>query len=83
MLALCPGATRTNFFERAQMTGVNALTMASPDEVARQGLAALGRRTVHVVGGVNRLATWSTRLVPRSMLLSGSRNQTKRLARKG
>ena len=54
VLALCPGATRTRFFERANMTPVDSLPqMHEPDRVAREGLQALGHRIVHVVGPGN------------------------------
>ncbi|MCW2236054.1 SDR family NAD(P)-dependent oxidoreductase [Azospirillum canadense] len=50
VLVLCPGATRTNFGRRAGFA-LNALPgAADPMDVAREGLHALGRRTVHVHG---------------------------------
>ena len=80
VLALCPGATDTNFFARTGLTSVNPLTMASADQVAREGLRALGRRTVHVVGGANRLAALAAHVAPRSWLRAGARGAMARLA---
>ncbi len=73
VLSLCPGATRTNFFDRAGIVGMNPFGMTSAERVAREGLAQLGRRTVHVVGGGNRLAALASRFAPRSVLRSGTR----------
>ncbi|WP_431855542.1 SDR family NAD(P)-dependent oxidoreductase [Azospirillum sp.] len=56
LLVLCPGATRTDFgrgtgFRVARLPGAD-----DPDRVARAGLDALGRRTVHVMGMAKRTA---------------------------
>ncbi|WP_051140125.1 SDR family NAD(P)-dependent oxidoreductase [Azospirillum brasilense] len=48
VLVLCPGATRTAFGKRAGLTARRGA--ADPLDVAREGLQALGRRTVHVHG---------------------------------
>ncbi|HYD67283.1 SDR family NAD(P)-dependent oxidoreductase [Azospirillum sp.] len=50
VLVLCPGATRTRFGERSGFAVGSLPGAAEPDDVARDGLAALGRRTVHVSG---------------------------------
>lgn len=48
LLVLCPTYTSTEFFARADLpVPRDAMT---PDAVAREGLAALGRRTVHLCG---------------------------------
>jgi len=48
LLVLCPTYTYTEFFARAGLPiPRDAMT---PDAVAREGLAALGRRTVHLCG---------------------------------
>ncbi len=73
VLSLCPGATRTNFFDRSGIVGMNPFGMTSAERVAREGLAQLGRRTVHVVGGGNRLAAVASRFTPRSVLRSSTR----------
>ena len=56
VLVLCPGATRTNFgegsgFEVGRLPGAD-----DADDVARAGLSAIGRRTVHVMGVGKRTA---------------------------
>jgi short-subunit dehydrogenase len=55
VLALCPGATRTGMAERAGTRGPIPFA-ADPDDVAREGLAALGRCTIHVCGTASRAA---------------------------
>lgn len=55
VLALCPGATRTDMAARAGLRG-GVPFAAAPDDVARQGLEALGRCTVHVCGAASRAA---------------------------
>ncbi|MDH3472273.1 MAG: SDR family NAD(P)-dependent oxidoreductase [Rhodospirillales bacterium] len=80
VLGLCPGPTETSFFERAGMGSASPFTKASAEQVAREGLDALGRRTVHVVGGANRLATGASRFAPRALLRAGARRAMRRLA---
>jgi len=55
VLALCPGATRTEMAERAGFRGRSPFR-AEPDQVAREALRALGRCTVHVSGATARAA---------------------------
>lgn len=50
VLVLCPGATRTDFGRRAGFAVGSLPGAADPMDVAREGLQALGRRTVHVHG---------------------------------
>lgn len=71
-LALCPGATETEFFSR---TGRKFLTRGrqSPQQVAQaalEGLAA-GRRTV-VPGRVNALGALLAPLAPRALVMAAS-----------
>jgi uncharacterized protein len=54
VLTLCPGPTRTAFGRRAGFALGSLPGAFSPETVARQGLDALGRRSVHVVGPVSR-----------------------------
>ena len=77
VLALCPGATKTRFFERA---GIEKLgfTMHEPERVAREGLQALGHRTVHIVGPGNYLATAAMRFLPRRVVTAAVESVTKK-----
>lgn len=68
VLALCPGETDTAFFERAAMGGSAFGTMIAPERVAREGLAALGRKRIHVVGALNRLNTSLVRFASRRLV---------------
>jgi uncharacterized protein len=56
VLALCPGATRTGFARRAGFGTVDIRAAGRPRDVAAEGLAALGRDTVRVVGRLNQAA---------------------------
>ncbi|MBI3516705.1 MAG: SDR family NAD(P)-dependent oxidoreductase [Proteobacteria bacterium] len=82
VLALCPGATKTAFGARAG-TPVGPASLAhSAERVAREGLAALGRRPVHVVGGANLATALSLRLLPRPLIRRGVAAVNARLARR-
>ena len=80
VLALCPGATRTAFFERSDMAGrgLPIDDAADPAEVARQGLEMLGRKVVHVVGSRNRLISLLAPRLPRDMVRRGGRSVMRR-----
>ncbi|NKB57788.1 MAG: SDR family NAD(P)-dependent oxidoreductase [Alphaproteobacteria bacterium] len=54
VLALCPGATRTEFFNRANLADSAMPYMIDADTVARRGLSALGKRTIEVTDPVRR-----------------------------
>ena len=81
VLALCPGATRTAFQTRAGLPGGTPMSH-SAERVAADGLAALGKRTVHVVGGANHAAALGLRLLPRPLILKSVAAVNARLARK-
>lgn len=69
---LCPGPTETGFFERAGMAAApgNA-AVASPEQVARDGLLALARnRRVVVSGLANRLMAASAKVTPTGLGLA-------------
>lgn len=55
VLALCPGSTRTGMAARAGFDPQLPFR-ADPEDVAKAGLHALGRETVHVCGAVSRAA---------------------------
>lgn len=67
-IAVCPGVTRTEFFDVAgqALTPFQRATMMDSAAVARIGLAAMlqGRASV-VAGWLNAFLAWGTRLTPR------------------
>lgn len=81
VLALCPGATKTRFGDRAGMPAKVYEKGDSATEVARQALAALGRHPVHVVGARNRANTLAPRLLPRNVIAKGAARVLGRLSR--
>ena len=70
VLALAPGAVRTPFASRAGFGPGRVPFAADPDDVAREGLQALGRCTVHVVGNARR-ALLTPYYFPRRVAASG------------
>ena len=69
--ALCPGATRTEFFETAGSDAdkLPGFMMADPDVVAADGLDAVARgQAVRISGGVNKASVGIMRLLPRAAL---------------
>jgi short-subunit dehydrogenase len=83
VLACCPGLVATPTFEATNPTpGALVPPPLSSDVVARQALAALGRRPVVVPGLRNRLAMLlATRLLSRRAAIALSSNQTARMYR--
>lgn len=68
VLAVCPGPVRTRFGQRAGMGDFLDRSGVSPDRVASEALAALGRRRVVVIGTTNRGASLAPRLMPRALV---------------
>jgi short-subunit dehydrogenase len=70
VMALCPGATATQFWQAAGLWEDRLNTMQSADEVVMVALQGLQRRRPSVVPGFrNRLVVFlSTRLAPRRMV---------------
>ncbi len=69
--ALCPGPTKTEFAERAQLTDTKLFQgrLLSAAEVAQAGYRALMRgRPSTVVGMANKLMTFSLRFTPRHLV---------------
>jgi len=68
---LCPGATVTDFFDRAEMgkSGlVKNMRMMDAATVAELGYRGLMRgQTVVITGWMNKLLAFSTRFVPRTL----------------
>lgn len=69
-LAVCPGPTKTDFFNVADIEVTRThFRLAAPDEVIRCALAALDRKQVHIVPGLmTKIAAFSTRLFSRRFL---------------
>ncbi len=76
VLALCPGATKTEFQEVAGVTeNVPEFSYMTAEEVVRQAIAsAKAGRRILVPGLMNKVVPVTTRLVPRSVItkLAGS-----------
>ena len=70
VLCVCPGFTRTEFQQKAEVdvTTVPSFAWMSAEEVADQAVQAVGRRTVLVNGLMNSLMTGTIRFVPRAAL---------------
>jgi short-subunit dehydrogenase len=71
LTALCPGPTRTNFFEAAGTRDSNLLKgpSMSAAEVAREGYDAMMAGKAEIIAGSrNRWMIWGARFAPRRML---------------
>lgn len=69
ILALCPGATETSFFEAAEGERPPMRIVETPDKVVATALRALERNRSHVISGwTNFITTEAQRLVPRSFV---------------
>ncbi|OAN78085.1 hypothetical protein A8B82_10005 [Sulfitobacter sp. EhC04] len=70
--ALCPGATRTGFFAKAEMQGIRLLKLSPPasahDVAATGWQAAMAGRRVVVPGLLNKLSALLPRLAPRRVV---------------
>lgn len=62
VLALCPGATRTEF---QTVAGVEAPKEMTPDKVVSFAINSLGKKTIVIPGWHNRVMVSTTRLFPR------------------
>lgn len=71
MLALCPGATRTEFFSRAGYDAENArFYMQTTDQVVATGMRQIDAGAAVTVSGLlNWLTTQSVRFAPRSLVV--------------
>src|SRR5580700_135702 len=76
LTVLCPGPTRTNFFEAAGTGNTNLIKgpSMSAAEVARQGYDAMMAGKPEIIAGArNRWMIWGTRFAPRRMLVKIAR----------
>ena len=71
VLALCPGATRTEFFEAGQVhIQLNGMLYMSAERCVQIALRALDRgRRVIVTGWVNAVGAWLARVLPQWMVV--------------
>lgn len=71
VMAVCPGATATNFFEVAKMqTFGQQMRLQTPQQVVQEAVYALRQRQAVVVTGVtNKVMAISSRFIPRVILL--------------
>ncbi|MCI4398802.1 MAG: SDR family oxidoreductase [Acidobacteria bacterium] len=76
ILALCPGATATEFQGSA---GGAAHTGADPARVAKDALCALGRKPVVISGFANKIQVVSERLFPRKLVVALGERVLRRL----
>jgi short-subunit dehydrogenase len=74
VLAVCPGATKTEFFEAGGVhIQVGDFFFMSSERCVRIALRALDRgRRVVVTGWMNALAAWLARVIPQWMVVPGS-----------
>ncbi len=71
VLALCPGATETPFFDVVGTDDASIGKRRTPEQVVQTAFAALDRGRASVVdGGFNALLARSTRLMPRRALIA-------------
>ena len=66
VMALCPGATRTEF---ADYKGFWAeLMVMSSEDVVRGALKNVGRKPIYIAGLMNRMTVFAFRFMPRRMV---------------
>lgn len=70
VITLCPGGTRTNFFQAGGYKRHQLFSMMSTEEVVEVGMRALeGSGGIVIPGFLNKFGQWSQRFVPRSWVL--------------
>ena len=67
LVTVCPGATRTELFERAGLKSPPTAGSLEPETVAEQALASLQRGELICMPGEGRRDRWLRRLVPRGL----------------
>ncbi|MGI9108326.1 MAG: SDR family NAD(P)-dependent oxidoreductase [Pyrinomonadaceae bacterium] len=69
VMGLCPGATKTNFFNAAYVKRPPFRVMQTADEVVATALRGLERGKGHIISGwLNYVQTQAERLLPRSVV---------------
>ena len=70
VMALCPGATATDFHDTAGVWVQQQSSMPTPDEVVAAGLRAFGRgRRTFLHGATNQLTAIAARFLPRRLVV--------------
>lgn len=78
VLALCPGATATEFFDIVGSEDAAVGKKASPAEVVREGLAAFAKDRSHVIHGwANYFTAQTSRFTPRATAVNITRKVMK------
>jgi uncharacterized protein len=73
VLALCPGATETAFFDRVGTSEASVGARQRPEQVVEVALRAVDhRRAVAVSGARNAILATASRLVPRRVAVTGA-----------
>lgn len=78
---LMPGATETEFWDRAQMrdTNVGSSKKQAPEDVAKEAIASLEGQSAYVVPGVaNKVRAALTALAPDTILAQANRSQAQK-----
>ena len=83
VLSVCPGATKTEFFEAGQVhIGVSDALFMSAERCVQIALAALDRgRTVVVTGWLNAIGAWFARVMPLWIVVPVSARMMRPVAR--
>ncbi len=75
MTALCPGASDTDFFERANAEDTRVVKdtgLSDPAKVAKDGYEALMKGEMRIVSGAkNKIQAWMSNFVPDKLLAAG------------
>jgi uncharacterized protein len=70
VMALCPGVTKTNFFEASRMQKPPVRTSQTPEQVVDVALRGLARGKSAIISGwMNFMMIETERLMPRSLIL--------------
>jgi hypothetical protein len=70
VVTLCPGGTRTNFFQAGGYKRHQLLSMMDTEDVVATGMRALdGSGGIAIPGFINKLGQWGQRFVPRSWVV--------------
>jgi short-subunit dehydrogenase len=81
VLTLCPGPTATRFQTRSEVPSAAFRDADDPGRVAREALAVLGRRPLHIVGRGNRMRAFGPRVLPRGTVAGLAAGVMRRMAR--